>query len=101
MVVGGDVCALPFCLTSARIVCAVISASVHGKCHLLNILMMVSSGGGKLYIYIKVKVIPQQAWTGPRGSGSVKALDFLDIQHYEGGRSSAIRTGRLYSRRNP
>ena len=28
MVVGGDVCALPFCLTSARIVCAVISATV-------------------------------------------------------------------------
>jgi len=28
MVVGGDVCALPFCLTSACIVCAVISACV-------------------------------------------------------------------------
>ena len=50
---------------------------------------------------VKVKVIPQQAWTGPRGSGSVKAPDFLDVRHYEGGRSSAKRTGRLYTRRNP
>jgi len=47
MVVGGDVYTLPFCLMSARIVCAVISASVHGKCYLLNMLMMVSSGQGK------------------------------------------------------
>ena len=27
--------------------------------------------------------------------------DFLDVRHYEGGRSSALRTGRLYPRRNP
>ena len=26
--------------------------------------------------------------------------DFLDVQHYEGGRSSAICTGRLYCRSN-
>ena len=26
--------------------------------------------------------------------------DFLDVRHYEGGRSSALRTGRLYARRN-
>ena len=26
---------------------------------------------------------------------------FLDIRHYEGGRSSALRTGRLYPKRNP
>ena len=37
---------------------------------------------------------------GPRGSGSVKAQDFLDVRHYIGGRSSAIRTGCLYPRRN-
>jgi hypothetical protein len=50
---------------------------------------------------VKVKVIPQQAWVGPRGSGSVKPLDFRDLRHYKGGRSSAIRTGRLYPRRSP
>jgi hypothetical protein len=47
------------------------------------------------------KVILQHAWTGPRGSRSVKAPDFRDIQHYKGGRSSAICTGHLYPRRNP
>ena len=49
----------------------------------------------------KGKGLPQQAWTGPRGSRWVKAPDFLDVLHYEGGRSSAICTGRLYPRRNP
>jgi hypothetical protein len=38
---------------------------------------------------------------GPRGSGLVKALEFLDIRHYKGGRSSVICTDRLYPRRNP
>jgi hypothetical protein len=52
-------------------------------------------------IKVKVKVIQQQAWTGPRGSGWVKAPDFLDVRHYKDGRSSAIRTGRLYRRTNP
>ena len=31
----------------------------------------------------------------------VKAPYHLDVRHYKGGRSSAIRTGRLYPRRNP
>ena len=43
-------------------------------------------------LLVKVKVIPQQAWKDPRGSGSVMAPDFLDVRHYKGGRSSAIRT---------
>ena len=51
--------------------------------------------------YGKVKVILQQAWTGPRGSRSVKAPDFLDVRHYKDGRLSGISTGRLYPRRNP
>jgi hypothetical protein len=37
---------------------------------------------------------------GPRGSGQVKAPDFLDVWHNEGGRSSVLHTGRLYSGRN-
>jgi hypothetical protein len=56
----------------------------------------------KLFVIVgvKVKVIPQQASIGPRSSGSVKAPGFLDVRHYKGGRSSAIRTARLYPRRN-
>jgi hypothetical protein len=50
---------------------------------------------------LKGKGFPQQAWTGPRVSRYVKAPDFLDVRHYEGGRSSALGTGRLYHRRNP
>ena len=35
------------------------------------------------------------------GSGQVKAPDFIGFRHYEGGRSSALRTCNLYLRRNP
>jgi hypothetical protein len=38
---------------------------------------------------------------GTRGSEKVKTPDFLDVRHYEGGRSSALRTGRLYPKGNP
>ena len=48
----------------------------------------------------KVKVIPQQAEVAQGVPGRFKAADFLDVQHYKGGRSSAIRTGRLHPRRN-
>jgi len=44
-----------------------------------------------------VKVIPQQAEVAQ----GVKVPDFLDVRRYKGGKSSAIRTGRLYCRRNP
>ena len=47
------------------------------------------------------KGLPQQAEVAQGGSGYVKAPDFLDVRHYKDGRSSALRTGRLYPRRNP
>jgi hypothetical protein len=50
--------------------------------------------------YGRIKVITQKARTGPRGSGSVKVPDFLDVRHYKGGRLSPIRTGCLYPKRN-
>ena len=43
---------------------------------------------------------PARGRGGPRGSEYIKASDFLNVRHYEGGSSSAIRTGRLYPRRN-
>jgi hypothetical protein len=48
-----------------------------------------------LSTYKKVKVSHNRP-RRPKGF-----LDFLDVRHYEGGRSSALRTGRLYPRRNP
>jgi len=47
------------------------------------------------YAFVKVKVIPPQAEVAQG------VPDFRDVRHYKGGRTSAIRTGRLYPRRNP
>jgi hypothetical protein len=49
----------------------------------------------------KGKGHPATGRGGPMGSGWIKAPDFLDFRHYKGGRLSAMRTGRLYTRRNP
>ena len=50
---------------------------------------------------VKGRGLPQHAEVAQGIPGSFKAPDFLDVRHYEGGRSSALRTGRLYPRRNP
>ena len=50
---------------------------------------------------VKGKGLPQQAEVAQGVPGRLKAPDFLDVRHYEGGRSSALTTGRLYPRRNP
>ena len=44
----------------------------------------------------KGKGHPATGRGGARGTRQIKAPDFLDVWHYKGGRSSAIRTGRLY-----
>jgi hypothetical protein len=49
----------------------------------------------------KGKGHPATGRGGPRGSGQVKAPNFLDVRHCKGGRLSALRIGRLYPRRNP
>ena len=46
--------------------------------------------------YLEGKGLPQQARTGPRVSRQVTAPDFLEVRYYEGGRSSALRTGRHF-----
>ena len=43
----------------------------------------------------KVKAVPLQAWTGPEGSRKLRFPDFMTMAQ-DGGRLSALRTGRLY-----
>ena len=43
----------------------------------------------------KGKAVPLQAWTGPEGSRKLRFPDFVTTAQ-EGGRLSALRTGRLY-----
>ena len=68
---------------------------------ILNLEYMPHSRGFVLWGSRRTFFYPATGRGGPRGSGSVKAPDFLDVRHYEDGRSSTIRTGRLYARRNP
>ena len=43
----------------------------------------------------KGKAVPLQAWTGPEVSRKLRLPDFVTTAH-DGGRLSALRTGRLY-----
>ena len=53
-------------------------------------------GGHKcIYTVYKCKAIPLQAWTGPEGSRKLRFPDFVTTAQ-DGGRLSALRTGRLY-----
>ena len=47
-----------------------------------------------VYIY-KDKTVPLQAWTGLEGSRKLRFPDFVTTTQ-DGGRLSALRTGRLY-----
>jgi hypothetical protein len=62
---------------------------------------ILSTYDSRIQIHHKVKVIPQQAEVAQGIPGKLRPPDFLDVRHYKGGRSSAIRTSRLYPRRNP
>ena len=53
------------------------------------------------HAYFLVKGHPATGRCAPRGSGLVKAPDFLDVRLYDGSKLSAKRTGRLYLRRSP
>ena len=44
---------------------------------------------------LKGKAFPVQAWTGPEGSRKLRLPDFVTTAQ-DGGRLSALRTGRLY-----
>jgi len=43
----------------------------------------------------KGNAVPLQAWTGPQGSRKLRFSDFVTTAQ-DGGRLSALRTGRLY-----
>jgi hypothetical protein len=44
---------------------------------------------------VKGKSVPLQAWTGPEGSRKLRLTDFVTTAQ-DGGRLSALLTGRLY-----
>ena len=44
---------------------------------------------------LKGKAVPLQAWTGPKGSRNLR-LPYFVTTAQDGGRLSALRTGRLY-----
>ena len=44
---------------------------------------------------VKGKAVPLQAWTGPEGSRKLRLPDFVTTAQ-DGGRLSALLTGRLY-----
>ena len=46
-------------------------------------------------MYIKGKAVPLQAWTAPECYGKLRIPDFVTTAQ-DGGRLSALRTGRLY-----
>jgi len=46
-------------------------------------------------IYMNGKAVPLQTWTGPEGSKKLRFPDFVTTAQ-DGGRLSALRTGRLY-----
>jgi len=50
----------------------------------------------RVYVVCYVgKAVPLQAWSGPEGSRKLKFPDFVTTAQ-DGGRLSALRTGRLY-----
>jgi len=53
-----------------------------------------------LIVTNKGKGLPQQAEVAQGVPGRLRSRIFLTFRHYKGGRSSAIRTGRPYPRRN-
>jgi len=54
-----------------------------------------------IILYSKSRGVPRQAEVAQGVPGRLRPRIFLTFRHYKGGRSSAIRTGRLYPRINP
>jgi len=54
-----------------------------------------------IYIMQVKQRFPAKGRGGPGVPGRLRPQIFLTFRHYKGGRPSALRTGRLYPRRNP
>jgi len=67
---------------------------------LYNLKLKIHSCYISMYSWSKVKVIPQQAEVAQSVPGRLRPRFFLTFRHYKGGRSSSMRTGRFYPRRN-
>ena len=46
-------------------------------------------------LHTAVKAVPLRAWTGPEGSRKLRFPDFMTMAQ-DGGRLTALRTGRFY-----
>ena len=55
----------------------------------------VACGAGFDFSSLSKAAVPLQAWKGPEGSRKLRFLDFVTTAH-DGGRLSALHTGRLY-----
>jgi hypothetical protein len=66
----------------------------HRQCHDVEVHLIYL----KLFVF-KGKGLPQQAEVAQGVPGRLRPRIFLTFDTYEGGRSSALRTGRLYPRR--
>ena len=72
--------------------CSAVPQPSAPQCAPVNILNMHISVPGGIK---KGKAVPLQAWTGPEGSRKLRFPDFVTMAQ-DGGRLSALRTGRLY-----
>jgi len=58
-------------------------------------IFLAEEGFAKLNILVKGKAVRLQAWSGPEGSRKLRLPDFMTTAQ-DGGRLSALCTGRLY-----
>ena len=61
----------------------------------LHLIDLYSYNGVVTVIVFIFKAVPLQAWTGPEGSRKLRFPDFVTMAQ-DGGRVSALGTGRLY-----